>query len=190
MFEKIIQLDRELLVYLNNLGSTPFDFFWVFATSQKNWTLFFLLILILVYLKKGLKNTLLILLFVSLLILTGDQIVNLVKNSVQRLRPCNDLDLKNSIRILHNTPTFSYFSGHATNSMSTMLFIFLIMKRHFKYLFIIFLWPLIFAYSRIYVGVHFPLDILSGYLFGATLGLVFYKIYQLVLDKYFPNFIV
>ena len=189
MFEKIIQFDRELLVYLNNLGSTPFDYFWVLATHQKNWAPLFLIMLLVIFYKKGLKNTLIIVLFISLIVFAGDQMANLVKNTVQRLRPCNDLDIKNTIRILHNTPTFSYFSGHATNSMSTTLFIFLIMKRYYKYLFLIFLWPLIFAYSRIYVGVHFPLDILSGYLFGAFLGFTFYKIYQFVLEKYFPDFV-
>lgn len=188
MFEKIVQLDRDLMVYLNNLGSEPFDSFWLLSTHQKNWIPFFLLLLVIIYIKKGLKNTILIIIIVSLLILVGDQTANLVKNTVQRLRPCNDLALKDSLRILYSTPSFGYFSGHATNSMSTTLLIFLVLRRHYKYLFMIFLWPIIFAYSRIYVGVHFPLDIVSGYLFGASIALLFYKLYCFIVDFYFPQF--
>ncbi len=184
MFEKLIQLDRELFVFLNSLGSERFDFIWVLSTHQKNWLPFFIILLVLIYVKKGLKNTLILLLFISLLILVGDQFTNLVKNNVQRIRPSNDIGLKDYIRILHNTPTYSYFSGHATNSMSTMVFIFLVMRSYYKYFFLIFLWPLIFAYSRIYVGVHFPLDILSGYLVGALLGFIFYRAYLFTINKY------
>lgn len=189
MWDRIIELDRELFVFLNGLGSLKYDFFWVMFTQQMYWIPYFLLILYFIFEKKGIKNALIILLFVAVLVAVGDQFTNLVKNNVQRIRPCNDIDLMNIIRVRHRTLTYSFFSGHATNSMAVTLFVFLIIKKHFKYTFLLFIWPLIFAYSRIYVGVHFPLDILTGYCVGAILGFAFYKLYAYILQKYKPEFL-
>jgi undecaprenyl-diphosphatase len=178
MLEKVLQLDVQLLVYLNSLGSATFDGLWLFITKQSNWTPFFLLLLYLVYKKIGVKSTLFLLLFITLLLVVTDQTCNLFKYTFQRLRPCNNPDIKSIIRIVKSSDTFSFFSGHAANSMATMTFLFLLLKKYYRYAFLLFLFPLIFAYSRIYLGLHYPLDILTGYLFGASFGYVTYKLYQ------------
>ncbi|GAA4049842.1 phosphatase PAP2 family protein [Flavobacterium chungnamense] len=178
MLEKIIAIDKDLLVFLNGLGSEFFDGFWLTITVQEYWTPFFLLVFYFLAKKIGWKNFLIALVFIALLILVSDQTSNFFKNHFQRLRPCNDLDLKNIIRIVKPSDSYSFFSGHATNSMATTVFVFLIIRRYYKYALLLFLFPLIFAFSRIYLGLHFPTDILTGYAFGATFGFVFYKIYQ------------
>lgn len=187
MLEKIIDLDKSLFVFLNNLGSEPFDGFWLLITKQFNWIPFFLLLLIILYKKIGQKKLLLLLLIVAVMITFSDQVTNLIKNNVQRLRPCNDEELSSIIRIIRDSETFSYFSGHASNSMAAMMFVFLILRRFYKYSYLIFLFPLIFAYSRIYLGLHFPLDIISGYIFGSLVGILFYRIYNVIITKYAPN---
>jgi undecaprenyl-diphosphatase len=73
--------------------------------------------------------------------------------------------------------SFSFFSGHATNSMASTVFGYMILKRYYKHAYLLFLFPLIFAYSRIYLGLHFPTDILTGYTFGAISGFIGYKLY-------------
>jgi undecaprenyl-diphosphatase len=178
MLEKIIAIDKDLLVFLNGLGSESFDGFWLIITKQVYWTPYFLLVFYFFAKKIGWKNFLIALVFIALLILVSDQTSNFFKNHFQRLRPCNDLDLKNIIRIVKPSDSYSFFSGHATNSMATTVFVFLIIRRYYKYALLLFLFPLIFAFSRIYLGLHFPTDILTGYAFGATFGFVFYKIYQ------------
>ena len=117
-------------------------------------------------------------LFTAVLILLCDQTANLFKEHFQRLRPCNDEEIKGIIRIVKTSPSFSFFSGHAANSMATTVFAFMILKKHYKHTYLLFLFPLIFAYSRIYLGLHFPGDILTGYTFGATFGFICYKLYQ------------
>ena len=187
MLEKILSLDQQLFVFLNGLGSEQFDTFWLFITKQSNWTPFFLLLLFFVYKKKGVKQTLFVVLFIAVLITFTDQTTNLVKNAVQRLRPCNNEQIMSTIRIVKSSKTFSFFSGHATNSMAVATFLFLLFKSKFKYLGLLFLWPLLFAYSRIYLGLHYPLDIVSGYIFGAFAGFLCYKLFLITQKKYFPN---
>lgn len=186
MIEKILSLDTELLIYLNNLGSEKYDWLWLLITKQQNWLPLFLLLLYVIFKKLGTKQTLYVLLFVALLITFTDQATNLVKNGFQRLRPCADPNVNTFIRVVQFRGSFSFFSGHAANSMAVTLFLYLNLKNYSKYFYFLFLWPLIFAYSRIYLGLHYPVDILSGYLFGLFSGFMFYKLHQAAQKKYFP----
>lgn len=187
MLEKVLAFDTQLFVFLNGLGTATYDGFWLFITKQSNWTPFFLMLLFLVYKKLGTKPTLTLLLFVALLLLVSDQTCNLFKYTFQRLRPCNNPEIKSVIRVVKSSDTFSFFSGHAANSMATMTFLFLLLKKYYRYSFLLFLFPLIFAYSRIYLGLHYPLDIVTGYLFGASFGFIAYKLYQKYVLKHSRN---
>jgi undecaprenyl-diphosphatase len=184
MFEKIIVLDKEVFVFLNSLGSPTFDALWLFITKQINWLPLFLLLAYLLYKKIGIKNLGIVILFIAIILLVCNETVEFCKATFQRLRPCNDPEIKDIIRIVHQTDTFSFFSGHAANSTATMTFIFLILRKYYKYAFLGFLYPLIFAYSRIYLGVHFPSDIVTGFIFGGISGLLFYKLYTFLHKKY------
>ena len=185
MLEKIISLDKQLLVYLNSFGATEFDNFWLYITKQANWWPFFLLLAYLIYKKTSLKNLGIIILFLSILLFVGNESVEFCKGYFQRLRPCNDPEINTIIRIVHHTKTYSFFSGHAANSIASMTFLFLILRKKINYAYLIFLYPLIFAYSRIYLGVHFPIDILTGYIFGIFLGYLCYQLYFYFQKKYF-----
>lgn len=187
MLEKIQELDTNLFVYLNGLGSETYDKLWLIITDQLNWTPLFLLIFYLIYKKIGGKQILYLLLFIAVLIAFTDQTTNLVKNTVQRLRPCNNPDINSFIRVVQVRKSFSFFSGHAANTMAVATFLYLVLKRHFKYLGFLFLWPLVFAYSRIYLGLHYPGDILTGYFVGAVFGSLIYLVYRKLKPKYFPG---
>jgi undecaprenyl-diphosphatase len=122
---------------------------------------------------------------VAVLIVVSDQTANVFKNGFQRLRPCSNPEINSFIRIVKSSETFSFFSGHATNSMGVATFLYLIFRKDYKYFWLIFLWPLIFAYSRIYLGLHYPIDIICGYLCGAILGFFMFKLYRILQKKYF-----
>lgn len=186
MLDKLLSLDTQLFVFLNGLGSETYDALWLFITKQSNWTPLFLLLLYVIYKKLGVKQTLFLLLFVAVLITITDQTTNLFKNGFQRLRPCNNPEINTLIRVVKSSKSFSFFSGHAANSMAVAAFIFFNFKDKIKFFGYIFLWPFIFAYSRIYLGLHYPIDILTGYLFGFTFGFLLFKVYKITQKKYFP----
>lgn len=186
MVEKLLSLDTELFVFLNSLGSETYDGLWSFITKQSNWIPLFLLLLYVIFKKLGAKQTLYLLLFVAVLVTFTDQMTNVFKNGFQRLRPCNNPEIKSFIRIVQFRGSFSFFSGHASNSMAVATLLYFTLRQYFKYFWLLFLWPFIFAYSRIYLGLHYPLDILSGYLFGFTSGFLMYKVYKMAQQKYFP----
>jgi undecaprenyl-diphosphatase len=183
MLDKIIAIDKKLFVFLNGLGSETFDGFWLFITKQFNWIPLYVFIFYILQKKIGWKKFGYYIVFVAVLILICDQSANLFKNYFQRIRPCNDEEIKAMIRIVKSSLTYSFFSGHATNSMATTVFTYLLLKPYYKRALLLFLFPIIFAYSRIYLGLHFPADILTGYAFGAIFGYLFYTIYQKMVLK-------
>ena len=187
MLENFLSLDTELFVFLNGLGSKTYDGLWLLITKQSNWIPLFLLLLYVIFKKLGAKQTLYLLLFVAVLVTFTDQTTNLFKNGVQRLRPCNNPEINSYIRIVQIRNSFSFFSGHAANSMAVATFLYFNFKDKIKFFGFLFLWPLIFAYSRIYLGLHYPLDILSGYLFGFISGFLIFIVYKIAQERYFPQ---
>lgn len=186
MLDKIIAFDKQLFVFLNGLGSESYDSLWLLITKQIYWTPLFMVVFIILKKKIGWKQVLILLLFIAVLILFTDQTANVFKTTFQRLRPCNDPEIMDVIRVVKASKTFSFFSAHAASSMGCTLLVFLLFKKHFKYPFLFFMFPLVFAYSRVYLGVHFPLDIIAGYAFGAIYALLFYKVHQVLQPKFFP----
>lgn len=178
MLERIIEFDQNCFVFLYGLGSSTFDSIWLAITNQLYWSPFFIFIFYLFQKKLGWKNLLYFLLFIAILIVISDQTASFFKNHFHRIRPYYDTKFIDIIRVLKHKPgRYSFFSGHATNSMATTFFAFMILKRYYKHTYWLFLFPIIFAYSRIYLGLHYPIDILTGYVFGAIYGFLFYKLY-------------
>jgi undecaprenyl-diphosphatase len=184
MLEKLIALDKKLFVFLNGLGSETYDDLWLIITGKAIWFPLILTISYLLLKKIGWKNIVIVTLFVLALILICDQSANLFKSTFQRLRPCNDPAINGFIRVVKKSYSFSFFSAHAANSLGSTVFIFILLKRFYRYSYLIFLFPLIFAYSRIYLGVHFPLDIIAGFIFGIITSLLLFSLFIRFEKKY------
>ena len=185
--EHLINLDKELFLFLNGLGSEPFDGFWKIITKQIYWSPLFVGVFYLIQKKLGWKGLGIIILFLAVLLTLTDQITNLFKYSFERLRPCNNPEFDGLMREVITRKSFSFFSGHAANSMASTTFIVLIIRKYYKHTYLLFLFPLIFAFSRIYLGLHYPGDILTGYLVGGIFGFSFYKLYNNVVKRYGLN---
>ena len=183
MIENIIQKDKELLIYLNNLGSEQWDGFWIAITNQFTWTPLFVFVLFLVFKQFGWKKGVFTVLFIAVIVAFSDQFTNLIKNTTERVRPCNAEGIKEYLRqIKYRSGGYSFWSGHASLSTTVTMFMILLLRKHFKMIYLMILFPLIFGYSRIYLGVHFPVDVTTGYITGIILGMLFYFGYS-ALDK-------
>jgi len=172
----LINYDKQLLLFLHSKGSITWDSFWLFITNPTHWIPLFFVIFFLGYNAFGIKKAAFITLFITLSGVTSLLIVNFIKNTIQRIRPVNDTSINSAIRVLIEPSDFSFVSGHSTVSFTIAFISFWVLKKKYKFMFLIFLFPMLFAYSRIYLAVHFPIDILSGMLLGYLAALIFYKI--------------
>lgn len=181
--DNLIQYDKELLVFLNGLGNENWDSFWIFITTPINWIPLFLIFFYLILKTFGWKKGLVFIIITALMAGFSDQLTVFIKDLVGRLRPNQNPELRDIIRLLKDNKSFSFVSGHATTSSAVSLLMHLTLKKYYKYTILFFIWPILFAYSRIYIGVHFPIDVAAGALLGLLIGYLFYKLSIKVLAK-------
>ncbi len=174
MFDEILQWDRETLIYFNGLGIEKYDYFWAVVTNFGSWTPLFLLFIYLFFTRFPKKQAFYILCTVIIVGLLATAMTTLTKEYVARIRPNNQEGLNTLIRVLRTPANYSFFSGHAASSFSITTTVFLFLRGKVKWVWIFFLWPILFSTSRIYVGVHYPLDILVGSLVG--IGIAFFAL--------------
>ena len=181
MFDTLLQKDTALLIFLNNLGGEQWDGFWLALTNQFHWSPLFAFILFLLFKNFGWKHTLLLIVFIAGLVAFSDQFTNFIKYSFERPRPCNTPGVAEQLRFFEYKPGgYSFYSGHASLSTTFIFFIYLLLRKHTKYVYLLFIFPILFGYSRIYLGVHYPLDITVGYLMGFFWGTLFYQLQKLL----------
>ena len=184
MIEKILDLDSYLFLYLNNLGSQYYDNFWIFLSRTEANVMFYLVVLI-AYIysinnKKRTKILFHLIIAIAILITISDQTSNLFKDSFQRLRPCYNELISDSLRLVKDScgGRYGFFSAHASNSFSLAIFFGLLLRSSNKLLILLFaIYAFLISYSRIYLGVHYPIDILVGTIFGTINAIVLYNIY-------------
>lgn len=186
MLDTFINKDIELLIYLNNLGTIQWDGFWLFVTNKFSAIPLYLFLLYFTYKQYGFKKTVIAIFFVILLITISDQTSNLFKYGFKRLRPCHDQNISHLIRLVKSNcgGLYSFFSAHAANAMAVAFFFSLLLKRKLKFLpMLLIFWALLVAYSRIYIGVHFSGDVITGILFGLLYATICYKLFKIFIKK-------
>jgi undecaprenyl-diphosphatase len=184
MLQTLKEWDQDLFIWLNSLGVEVCDNFWIFATKIENWTaLYIFFFILLFYFLKPKKATVAFFFLAATFFLTLG-VTDLTKQYVARLRPNNVEAFTDLIRILQKPTSYSFFSGHASTSFSIVTFMVLALRGFNRWIYLAYLWPFIFVLSRIYVGVHYPSDILVGALVGTLLAILGYKANQTVIERF------
>jgi undecaprenyl-diphosphatase len=186
MLEELLKYDTELFLFLNSLGSETWDGFWLIVTEKYSSIPLYIILLYLVFNQLGWKGTLVVIVVAALMIAASDQLANLFKYGIERPRPCRVEELKESIRfVADGCGRYGYFSAHAASSMAAAVFLGLTLKNRYKFLpFLLLFWAVLIGYSRIYLGVHYPFDVITGMFFGGILGWIFYRL-ELIGQKKF-----
>lgn len=176
----LIEIDRNLLVFFNGSDSLFLDNLVVTLTSGLTWIpLYLSLLYIVIKNNETMKQIMLVIGCVCLCMLISDGVVDfIVKPMVGRLRPTHDPAIKYSLDVVNNIREnqFSFFSAHASNTFCIAVF-FSLLVRNCKFVVAMIIWSLLNCWTRLYLGVHYPSDILVGILWGGFVGAFVYYIY-------------
>ena len=174
MIETLNNLDANLFLFLNEKHNAFWDFVMFWTSNKLIWIPLYIFFIFLIY-KYYKKNTLWVLLAAVLLIALSDLIsVHLFKNVFLRLRPCYEPALEGLVHLVNDKcgGQYGFISSHATNHFAIATFLSILLGNKINYfIFSILLWATVISYSRIYLGVHYPGDVLGGIVIGSVIGL-------------------
>lgn len=182
----LIALDREIFSLINNnLTNDILDFILILWRNEFVWLplyIFIISFIILNFKKKSYWYLFFIILTISLTDITSSRII---KPLVERPRPCHEESGIEDIRVLVPCGSgYSFTSSHATNHFGIAFFLIFTFGRRRKYVFLpLVLWALLVAYAQVYVGVHYPIDVLTGSLLGIGIALFTSESYKFLMKK-------
>lgn len=173
MIEQISNWDEELFLKLNGLHVDWLDPIAAFGSGTITWIPFYLLLLYFIY-RADPKNSWWVFAGAAFTILLADQTTSgLMKPYFERLRPCHDERWDGMIYVYNRCGgLYGFASSHAANTFGIATFLNLKMKGQIRFLPWLFLWAALVSYTRIYLGVHYPMDIIIGALVGVLAGLM------------------
>mgnify|MGYP005992670055 CR=1 FL=1 len=178
MIEFLIDIDTDLFLLLNGLHSEWMDPIMFFISGKKEWIPLYLIFAFMI-IKKFKWQSVWIFIGVGLTITLSDQLTSgIMKPLFARMRPSRSPELDGLVHIVNGYTggMFGFASSHAANAFGLATFLWLVFKDHYKWFVWIFVWACIVAYSRIYLGVHYPGDILVGALIGIGFGHLSYRL--------------
>ena len=186
--ETLLQIDKELLIWFNSSHSPFWDTIMMFFTRIEFWIPFYILIAYQIFKYKG-KEAWWWLIGLSLLILFSNLISTyLFKNILQRLRPSHEPALSGIVNLvkMYAGDKFGFVSSHATVVFAFAIYTSKLFKNNIYTLFIT-IWSLLIVYTRLYLGLHYPGDILGGIALGLGLGYFFNRITRWWVARLYPQ---
>ena len=191
-----MNFDYNLMLFLNTDAFPYLDKVMWYISEKWTWVPIYAVLLYFLYKKFPGKFFFWIVVFIALCITANDQIASgLFKNWVGRLRPSYNPEIKDLLHYslepngnIYKGGKFGFYSSHAANfaGVVTIFWLWMRPKNSFVKLLLI-SWPLLIGYSRIYLGVHFPTDILMGWTMGCLIGYLCYRLWRWLMQKIYPN---
>jgi len=181
MIEYLEHIDQQLFIFLNGIHSPFFDTIMWFISGKFSWIPLYAVLLFFMLKKEG-KFKWYALLAIVVLITLSDQISNhFFKEVFLRYRPSHNFDLQDNVHLVNNYRggKYGFVSSHAANSFALATFLAFIFKNKYVFIGLLF-WSVVVSYSRVYLGVHYPADVVCGGLIGSVVALFVYFVYQKV----------
>ena len=188
MIDYLLYIDQYLLLKINGLNTPWLDTIMSAMTNGPFWLPLFIVVIGFIIYKSRWK-AIAVFLFLALVIVFADRISSgLLKPWVGRLRPSHEPDLENILHFVNGYKggLYSFVSSHAANAFGVATFLWLVLRKSINWIWIMYVWAIIFSFTRIYLGVHYPSDILGGAVLGLILGLGVYKFSRLMPEKISP----
>ena len=185
MLETLVNLDRNLFLLFNGMNSGFMDSLMFWVADRFIWIPLYVILAIFLVRNFGNQGYMMIV-FSILLILISDQGSVLLKNSFERLRPCHDESLSFLVHTVQNKcgGKYGFVSSHAANTMALFTYLLLLARNRNKWITgITAFWVLLVGYCRVYMGVHFPADIVGGWMVGIIAAVITYIVYRLFFDS-------
>lgn len=192
MIDTIMNLNREIFLGINGFHNTLFDVLMYYISQKWIWLPFYICLSYFYFLKIGWRGFLLSMGFIALMILCADGISTIFKHVIPKLRPTHDPDIQHLVHTVNGYVGGLYgtVSAHAANSFALAVFTSRLFKKRWITISMV-LWAVIVSYSRMYLGVHFPLDIIFGIVTGLATGTAMYELFMFTmtyLGKTRPSF--
>lgn len=184
--ETISNIDTDLFLFLNGLHTDWLDKVMIAITQMWVWAPLYLLLIYWAVKQYG-KRCWWIFLTIGIVVLCSDQLsAHVCKPLFQRLRPCYNPDFQDLIYLPKGMAggRYGFVSSHAANTFAVAAFLTAALHKNYKWIgIVLYLWAFISSYSRIYLGFHYPGDILCGALLGILIGLILWKVFQLIVVR-------
>jgi undecaprenyl-diphosphatase len=186
--DTLIQYDQELFLWLNGMHTPWVDTLMYWITYKVTWIPMYLVLVLLTVKAEG-KRSLAILVTVLVAVVLADKITSgLMKPYFLRYRPCHEPVLAGLVHEVSGCGgSYGFASSHASTSFAVAVVWFTLLKDKVKYMWLLLLWAVIYSYSRVYVGVHYPGDIIVGAMIGALVAGICNRLYFIFLAKYYRN---
>jgi len=184
MLDTIDSLDQQIFLLLNDFHNDFFDVVMYWVTLKYTWFPFYGLLVVFLLWKYRWQGLIMVL-SIALSVALSDQFTSsFMKPFFERLRPCHNPELAGLVHVVDGCGgSFGFASSHAANAFGFASIVWFLLRNTFQYTWLLFIWAAAVAYSRIYVGVHYPGDIIVGSICGFLFGWFSYWLYTLVMGK-------